>query len=65
MGSHFLLQGNLPDPGIEPKSVISPASADGFFTTSATWEKIYMFKLIYIYLFTYSVFKILEGGGNL
>ena len=27
--------GDLPDPGIEPKS---PASAGGFFATSATWE---------------------------
>ena len=30
--------GNLPDPGIEPPSPVSPALADGFFTTSATWE---------------------------
>ena len=27
--------GDLPKPGIEPKSF--PALADGFFTTSATW----------------------------
>ena len=27
-----------PDPGIEPVSLISLALADGFFTTSATWE---------------------------
>ena len=26
--------GNLPDPGIKPKFLISPALADGFFTTS-------------------------------
>ena len=26
------------DPGIEPKSLTSPALADGFFTTSATLE---------------------------
>ena len=30
--------GDLPDPGIEPTSFASPALADGFFTTSATWE---------------------------
>ena len=30
--------GDLPDPGIEPTSVMSLALADGFFTTSATWE---------------------------
>ena len=38
MGCHSLLQGDLPDPGIEPASLISPALAGGFFTTSATWE---------------------------
>ena len=30
--------GDLPDPGIEPSSLISPALAGGFFTTSTTWE---------------------------
>ena len=30
--------GGLPDPGIEPRSPLPPASAGGFFTTSATWE---------------------------
>ena len=30
--------GHLPDPGIEPMSLISPALAGSFFTTSATWE---------------------------
>ena len=30
--------GYLPDPGIESSSLMSPALADGFFTTSATWE---------------------------
>ena len=29
--------GDLPDPGIEPASLTSPALAGGFFTTSATW----------------------------
>ena len=28
----------LPDPGIKPTSLRSPALAGGFFTTSATWE---------------------------
>ena len=31
-------QGNLPDPGIEPVSLKSPALAGRFFTTSASWE---------------------------
>ena len=30
--------GDLPDPGIEPASLTSPALAGRFFTTSATWE---------------------------
>ena len=30
--------GDLPDPGIEHKSLMSPALAGRFFTTSATWE---------------------------
>ena len=29
---------DLPDPGIKPESLKSPALADRFFTTSATWE---------------------------
>ena len=32
---------DLSDPGIEPKSLLSPALAQGFFTTSATWEAPY------------------------
>ena len=30
--------GDLPDPGIQPESLLSPALAGRFFTTSATWE---------------------------
>ena len=30
--------GDLPHPGIEPTSLMSPTLAGGFFTTSATWE---------------------------
>ena len=37
-GVPFSVLGDLPDPGIEPTSVASPALAGGFFTTSATWE---------------------------
>ena len=33
--------GDLPDPGIEPSSLMSPALAGRFFTTSATWEAPY------------------------
>ena len=30
--------GHLPDPGVKPASLMSPALAGGFFTASATWE---------------------------
>ena len=30
--------GDLPNPGIEPESLTSPALAGGFFISSATWE---------------------------
>ena len=38
VGCHPLLQGNLPNPGIEPTSPASPTLAGEVFTTSATWE---------------------------
>ena len=38
--------GDLPDPGIKPMSLISPALADGFFTTSTTWEAL---NQLYVY----------------
>ena len=31
-------RGGLPDPGVEPMSLVSPAWAGRFFTTSPTWE---------------------------
>ena len=33
-GLPFHLQGDLPDPGIKPASLASPALAGGFYTTS-------------------------------
>ena len=36
--SGFPSSRDLPDPGIEPRSLWSPEMAGGFFTTSATWE---------------------------
>ena len=33
----FPSPGGLPDPGIEPVSLTTPALADGFFTTITTW----------------------------
>ena len=37
-GLPFPFPGDLPDPGIEPRSPVSPALAGGFSTTSTTWE---------------------------
>jgi len=39
--------GDLPDPGTEPMSLMSPALAGRFFTTSTSWEA----RKIYIYLY--------------
>ena len=37
-GLPFPTPGDLPDPGIEPTSLMSPALVGGFFTTSIPWE---------------------------
>ena len=50
---------DLPDSGIEPTSLMSPALAGGLFTTRAIWEApyininhfIYVFMHIYIYIY--------------
>ena len=37
-GLSCLPPGDLPDPGMDPSSLKSPALAGGLFTTSTTWE---------------------------
>ena len=37
-GLPFPPPGDLPNPGIKPASLMSPALGGGFFTISATWE---------------------------
>ena len=37
-GFPFPSPGDLPDPGIEPASLMSPALTGRFFPTSTTWE---------------------------
>ena len=37
-GLPFPTPGDLPNSGTKPRSLMSPALADGFFTTSTTWE---------------------------
>ena len=44
-GLPFPLQGNLTNPGTKPTSLMSPALAGWFFTTSATWEAGYKLNL--------------------
>ena len=38
VGCHFLLQGSLPDSGVESESLVSPALTGGLFASWATWE---------------------------
>ena len=40
-GLPFPTPGDLPDPGIEPSSLVSSALADGFFITCTTGEAFY------------------------
>ena len=39
-GLPFPPPGDLLNPGIEPESLKTPSLAEGFFTTSTTWEAI-------------------------
>ena len=41
--------GDLPDPGIEPMSLMSPAMAGGFFNTGTTWDPQNMYVCVYVY----------------
>ena len=36
--------GDLPDPGIEPQSLMSPPLTGGFFTTSTIWEAQHVYR---------------------
>ena len=38
VGLSFPSAGDIPDPGVEPQSLVFPALTGGFFTTSTTWE---------------------------
>ena len=48
-GLPFPSPGELPDPGIKPTFLMSPALVGGFFTTNATWKApviIYYFNIL-------------------
>ena len=49
-GLPFPFPGDLPDPGIEPESPASPASAGEFFTTEPPEKPYLILKYIYIYI---------------
>ena len=40
--------GTLPDPGIEPRSLVAPALASRFFTTSVTWNTVASPKMCFL-----------------
>ena len=40
-GLPFPPLGDIPDLGIEPQSLMSPALAGGFFASNTTWEALY------------------------
>ena len=44
--------GDLPEPRIKPESLMSPALATGFFTTSTTWEAQKRSFLVFYFIYT-------------
>ena len=52
----FPSPGDLTNPRIEPESLVSPALAGGFFTTSATWEALLLFHIQH-FLYNKTAFK--------
>ena len=52
-GLPFPSLGDLPDPGIKPTCLTSPALAGRFFTTSATWEALQNVFVILIIIWNY------------
>ena len=49
--------GDLPNPGIKPVSLVSPALSEGLFTmrlSQATWEAIYIYVYIQFYIYIYN-----------
>ena len=46
-GLPFSTPGDLPDPGIKPVCLASPALAGAFFTASTTWEALHICNISY------------------
>ena len=49
---HAFLQGDLPDPGMKPVFLKSPALAAGFFATNGTWEAHLVINIVQLGEFT-------------
>ena len=65
-GLPFPPPGDLPDPGIKPLSLISPASAGRFFTTGAAWERLLKIAAPQLRVITPEVtVNLLEMGSSL
>ena len=65
-GLPFPTPWNHPDPGIKHASLVSPALAGRFFTTSATWEASFFFFTalsLYILLFFFTINLFILTGG--
>ena len=64
-GLLFPSPGDLPDPEIKPKSLMSPALAGRLFTTRATWEVPLSMLFIYFKRFigVYLIFKFVLVSG--
>ena len=58
-GLPFPPPGDLSNPGIQPASLMSPALAGGFFTTSTTWEAIYKPYIYYVRMYV-CILKMVE-----
>ena len=53
--------GDLPNPGIQPTSLRSPALAGRFFTTYTTWEShTWLYTYIYTYIYIYITSAVLK-----
>ena len=68
-GLAFPSPGALPDPGIKPASLVSPALTGGFFITSTTWEALCVYTHTHVHVHVCvcmcNIFCLLMGMGCL
>ena len=63
-GMPYPTPGDLPNSGIEPRSLMSPALVGGFFITSTTWEAPLMLSLILKYFERHFAHRKKENESN-